>query len=42
MKLSAKPDSELISRNRGGVRYPADMPLEEIEKIIKQRLNQAG
>lgn len=33
---------ELMSRNRDTVRYPANLPLEEIERIIKEKLDRAG
>lgn len=31
---------ELINRNRDTVRYPADLPLPEMERIIREKLNQ--
>ena len=31
---------ELINRNRDAVRYPADLPLPEMERIIREKLNQ--
>lgn len=33
---------ELISRNRGAVRYPANLPLEEVGRIVREKLNQAN
>jgi ribosomal protein L16 Arg81 hydroxylase len=31
---------ELMSRNRGTVRYPADLPLPDMERILREKLNQ--
>ncbi|KYC40916.1 hypothetical protein WA1_25205 [Scytonema hofmannii PCC 7110] len=31
---------ELITRNRGALRYPANLPLEDVGKIIQEKLNQ--
>jgi predicted CopG family antitoxin len=31
---------ELVARNRGAVRYPANLPLEDMERIIQEKLNQ--
>ncbi|GAA6619004.1 DUF6887 family protein [Scytonema sp. NUACC26] len=32
--------SELMTRNRGAVRYPANLPLEDVGRIIQEKLNQ--
>ncbi|PSB02578.1 DUF6887 family protein [Merismopedia glauca] len=32
---------ELMSRSRDRVRYPANLPLEEMEKLIAEKLNQS-
>ncbi|MEC4815785.1 MAG: hypothetical protein SAK29_21295 [Scytonema sp. PMC 1069.18] len=34
--------AELMSRNRKAVRYPANLPLTEMEKIIKKKLNRTN
>lgn len=31
--------SELLNRNSNTRGYPADMPLEEIEKVLRNRIN---
>ncbi len=33
---------ELISRNQGAVRYPADLPLSDMERIIREKLQSAS
>lgn len=30
--------SELLNRNSNAQRYPADMPLEEIERVIREHI----
>jgi len=33
---------ELISRNQGAIRYPANLPLSDMERIIREKLQNAN